>query len=41
MKTKLVFLLVGIMLATAFFSGCTPAEQPKLTGRRKASKRLK
>jgi len=28
MKTKLVFLLVGIMLATAFFSGCTPAEQP-------------
>ena len=28
MKSKLVFLLVGIMLVTAFFTGCTPAEQP-------------
>ncbi len=24
MKTKLVFLLVGIMLVAAFFTGCTP-----------------
>ncbi|HQA48806.1 MAG TPA: ABC transporter substrate-binding protein, partial [Bacillota bacterium] len=28
MKSKLVLLLVGVMLVTAFFSGCTPAEQP-------------
>ena len=28
MKTKLVFLLVGIMLVAVFFTGCTPAEQP-------------